>query len=206
VVLAPHPDDEALGVGGLIVRCIAQGWTVLVVAVSDGEAAFGRAWPRLARRRRREQSSCLARLTAGGPGVLTTVRLELPDGAIAAHERELEGHLTSLLRAGDWCLTTCAWDGHPDHEATGRAAAAAAHATGVDVAEYPVWAWHWATASSFPWHRARRIDLTAREQRVKVAAVDEHRSQLASTWRHPSPVVPPHVLTRFHRLFEVLFP
>jgi LmbE family N-acetylglucosaminyl deacetylase len=206
VVLSPHPDDEALGVGGLMARCLAQGWRVLVVAVSDGEAAFRRSRPRLARRRQREQSSCHARLTAGGRGVVTTVRLGLPDGGIAAQERELEAHLTSVLRAADWCLTTCAWDGDPDHDATGRAAAAAAHATGAVLAEYPVWAWHWTTASSFPWHRARRIDLTAREQRMKVAAVAEHRSQLAATWRRPSPVVPPHVLIRFHRLFEVVFP
>ena len=75
VVVAPHPDDEALGVGGLITRCIAEGWAVHVVAVSDGEAAYGpqgrEARRRLARRRHREQRGSLDRLAAGGPGVLT---------------------------------------------------------------------------------------------------------------------------------------
>ena len=143
---------------------------------------------------------------AGAAGALTTTRLALSDGEIASHERELEVRLTAILQAGDWCLTTCQWDGHPDHEATGRAAVAAARTTGASVAEYPIWAWHWATPSEFPWDRARRIDLTEQERRVKQEAIDEHRSQLVPTRRHPSPVVPPHVLARFRRSCEVVFP
>ena len=36
VVVAPHPDDESLGCGGLIVQALADGRAVRVVIVSDG--------------------------------------------------------------------------------------------------------------------------------------------------------------------------
>src|SRR6266852_506851 len=42
VVVAPHPDDETLGVGGMLHDLSARGWRVTVVAVTDGEAAYGR--------------------------------------------------------------------------------------------------------------------------------------------------------------------
>ena len=53
LVLAPHPDDESLGTGGLIAACVAEGRRVHVAVVSDGAASHpgSRAWPpaRLAR-------------------------------------------------------------------------------------------------------------------------------------------------------------
>ena len=95
-MVAPHPDDEALGAGGLIIRCIAAGLDRPCrrgrpMARLPSVRARRRARRRLARRRRREQGRCLERLTAGGTGVLDDRRLALPDGEIAAHERELEG-------------------------------------------------------------------------------------------------------------------
>ena len=39
VVLAPHPDDEVLGVGGLLALPARAGSRVLIVAVTDGEAS-----------------------------------------------------------------------------------------------------------------------------------------------------------------------
>ena len=68
VVVSPHPDDETLGVGGLLAELLARGWSVCVVAVTDGEAAHGRQVPsaarRLARRRRAEQEAALRQAAA----------------------------------------------------------------------------------------------------------------------------------------------
>ena len=36
VVVAPHPDDESLGCGGLIAACCTQGIVVRLVVLSDG--------------------------------------------------------------------------------------------------------------------------------------------------------------------------
>ncbi|MDQ3738785.1 MAG: PIG-L family deacetylase, partial [Actinomycetota bacterium] len=40
-VVAPHPDDEVFGVGGLMRALVERGYGLRVVAVTDGEAAFG---------------------------------------------------------------------------------------------------------------------------------------------------------------------
>lgn len=37
LVIAPHPDDETLGVGGVITRAISQGATVSLVVLTDGD-------------------------------------------------------------------------------------------------------------------------------------------------------------------------
>ena len=37
LVVAPHPDDAELGMGGTIVRLIGQGWKVGIVDLTSGE-------------------------------------------------------------------------------------------------------------------------------------------------------------------------
>src|ERR1700754_4701713 len=66
VVIAPHPDDEVLGTGGLLARLSALGRKVLIVAVTDGTASHpdSPAWPveRLADVRPQETREALQRL------------------------------------------------------------------------------------------------------------------------------------------------
>ena len=95
--------------------------------MTDGEAAYGRQDPSggrgLARRRRAEQEEALRRLhPAGAANRISIVRLGMPDGAVEAVQADLTAALASALRGADWCLAPLAWDGHPDHEASGAAA------------------------------------------------------------------------------------
>lgn len=39
VVVAPHPDDEVLGVGGLMATAVGAGVELDIVAVTDGDAS-----------------------------------------------------------------------------------------------------------------------------------------------------------------------
>lgn len=209
VVVAPHPDDEVLAVGGTLCRLARAGATVSVVAVTDGEASHPGSPVDpldLAARRRKETGVALDRLGLGG---IAITRLGLPDGGLADCEDELTAVLVPLLVGAARCLTTWRGDGHPDHEAVGRAAAAACTSAGTVLAEYPVWAWHWARpgAGDLPWARARRVALDGDELAVKREAIAAYRSQVQAIGPTPeeAAVLPPAVLERFTRPYEIVF-
>jgi LmbE family N-acetylglucosaminyl deacetylase len=207
-VVAPHPDDETFGMGATIAMLCAAGVDVQVVSVSDGGAAYSgldaadRA--KLESVRRAEVRRSVGLLGAGEP-----IRLRMPDGALSRHEHRLTDRIASLLGdfpAGRWCAATWRGDGHPDHEAVGRAAAAAAAQANAVLLEYPVWMWHWARPEdpAVPWSRARRLPLADEALKSKESAVECFSSQT-----RPSPdgqtVLPPAVVRRLLAVGEVVF-
>ncbi|WP_436535304.1 PIG-L deacetylase family protein [Actinoplanes sp. HUAS TT8] len=204
LIVAPHPDDEILGVAGLMFLLGAAD----LAAVTDGEASHPGSTVHtpsaLAAIRRAETTEALRRLGLGSAAVH---RLGHPDGGI--DEDTLAKELAGLLTPGRWCLTTWRGDGHPDHEATGRAAARACAETGARVLEYPIWAWHWSYPESpdVPWDRAHRVDLPPAAQAAKAAAIAAFPSQTAPLGPDPADaaILPPHVVARFTRPFEVIF-
>jgi LmbE family N-acetylglucosaminyl deacetylase len=210
LVVAPHPDDEVLGCGGALALLAAAGRPVVLVAVTDGEASHpdSARWTpvELAALRRHERRSGLARL---GLAAAEVVCLGLPDGAVAARQAELTDRLSALLRPADTVLATWRFDGHPDHEATGRAAAAACARHRHPLIEIPVWMWHWAAPGDarVPWPRLRQLALTADALARKRAAIAEHRSQWVPEAARdaPPPVLPDWALARLLRPVEAVF-
>lgn len=204
LVVSPHPDDEILAVGGLLHDLVAAGWRVRLASVTDGEAAYP-AVPDLGAVRQRELSVALGRL--GITDATVVHRLELPDGRVAQRERALAGRLAHLVPDTSWVLAPWPDDGHPDHEACGRAAAAVvASWPGAAIRFFPVWAWHWAEPGS-PAARAmlaaaERCDLSLRAVHAKRAALAAFESQQNGVLG-PA-ILPSHVLDRFARPFEVL--
>ncbi|MFI5496345.1 PIG-L deacetylase family protein [Actinoplanes sp. NPDC051859] len=204
LVVAPHPDDEILGVAGLM----AVWGTADLAAVTDGEASHPgstvHSQVELAAIRRAETDEALRRL---GIDPIAVHRLGHADGGI--DEALLTEQLTGLLTPGRWCLVTWRGDGHPDHEKAGRAAARACAVTGARLLEYPIWTWHWAYPDdpSVPWQRARRIDLPPAARAAKAAAIQAFRSQIAPLGpaEADAAILPPHVVARFLRPFEVVF-
>ncbi len=207
VVLAPHPDDEVLGAGGLIQHMARFGVEVVVVAVTDGEASHPRACAAghdLVVRRITETHVALHRL---GCGSLRVQRLHLVDGCVAEQLENLTDLLSCMLGPNDLCVAPWSSDGHPDHDATGRAAVAAAHTTRTPVLEYLIWAWHWAAPEStdVPWRRCRRLDLERRQAARKRWASYAYTSQIRAfgSEHDGRPLLSDAVLRRFWRPFEV---
>jgi LmbE family N-acetylglucosaminyl deacetylase len=203
LVVAPHPDDEILGVAGLMATIGGAD----LVAVTDGEASHPGSTVftsgELAQLRRAETAEALSRLGVRG----AVHRLTQPDGGI--DEDVVAEALIGLLTPGRWCLATWREDGHPDHESVGRAAARACAVTGARLLEYPIWTWHWAGPDDprVPWERARRVDLSPEAAAAKSAALAAFPSQTAPLGPDPADaaILPPHVLARFTRPFEVVF-
>jgi LmbE family N-acetylglucosaminyl deacetylase len=207
VVVAPHPDDETLGMGGTLQRLRRSGVRLTIVGVTDGEAAnpaacaYARA--DLARRRRVERARALRVL--GVPSD-TFLLFGLPDGRVNEHEDRLAVELERVVGGDSTIFATWGRDRHPDHEATSRAARAVAAARGARVVEYPIWAWQWDApgAPEMPWDRARQVALTAAELRRKQEAVDAYVSQLTGDGDR-APVLPEHVRARLVQPREIFF-
>ncbi len=205
-VLAPHPDDEVLGLGGTLARLATMGADVRIVSATNGEASHpgSTRWTRarLATARPMELRHALERLDVAA----SIVPLGLPDGRIDASREPLLAALAETVDERDLLLATCRFDGHPDHEACGEVADLARQLTGATLYEYPVWMWHWAAPDEhvIPWDRARRLPLSDAIVDRKRRAIDAFASQVMPDGDHP-PVLAPHVLPRFLRPFELVF-
>ena len=177
VIVAAHPDDEVLGVGGLMSMLAAAGTRLRLVAVTDGEQSHrGSADPDGLAQRRTDETA--AALRALGAPAAEVIRLRLPDSKVAGHQDELTAALASLSDGFSACFAPWDRDLHPDHEAAGRAARRAGPAS---LYYYPVWMWHWAGPADprVPWDRALRIPLTPEAAAAKRAAVGCFASQVS---------------------------
>ncbi|MDQ1358128.1 MAG: hypothetical protein QOG44_2501 [Acidimicrobiaceae bacterium] len=208
VFVAPHPDDEVLASGGLLQRLSSTGTEVTVVSVTDGEASHPRSTTvtpmDLADRRAWELQQALDFL---GLGSVEVVRLGLPDGGVAGQSDELVDCLHGLLGPDVLCVAPWQRDGHPDHDATGAAAATACAATGAPFLRSLIWTWHWAVPSDprVPWFRARCLPLTRIELTRKRWATRAFGSQISPLSARPGDeaILPPEILARFDRPHEV---
>lgn len=198
VVVSPHPDDETLGAAGLMRAFILRGRRVTVISVTDGERARG-ASVDLRKRRQAELKASLACLGRENNPV-QIVRLALPDGEVGLHEHRLKDAIADICAADSLLVAPFEHDGHTDHEAAGRASIAAAGLRNIDLARYPIWAWHHATCAGLTKFGLARFHLDAGLRRCKARAIGEFQSQIES---HPDgAIVPAHVLSYFRRPYE----
>ena len=189
VVVIPHPDDEALGCGGLLALLRQAGQPVAAVLVSDGSMSHPHShdFSPAARRELRyaELRHALAVLEVNENQVLY---LGLPDSQVPSAGRafdEAATRLADFITEQQAATVLVPWrrDPHPDHRASSQltAAALARLAQPPRRLEYVVWAWERAAPADLPQPgegTGFRLDIApvlARKQR----AIAAHRSQLA---------------------------
>jgi len=212
LVLAPHPDDESLGCGGLIADCQARGQAVHVLVLTDGAGSHpgSRAWPpaRLIALRAEETRAAAAAL--GVPPEQVGF-LGLADGhapvwgaPLRATARRVAEH--ARARGIRTICTTWSGDPHSDHVAAYRAAALAAPMIGARLFCFPVWGW---TLPAHAWvpptpSRGGRIGI-APYLAAKQRAIACHRSQTTDMIDDDSAgfSLHPKFLANFAQPFEV---
>jgi LmbE family N-acetylglucosaminyl deacetylase len=212
LLLAPHPDDESLGCGGLIAEACARGRPPVVVVLTDGTMSHpsSRSHPRSRLKALREAETRAAVAVLGLPPDRLHF-LGFPDGqapgegsgrALAAAQ---VAHLVRLHGAGS-ILATWEHDPHRDHVAAQAIARRAARLTGARLLSYPVWGWTLPVNHPLPEGRVlgARLDIS-RHLPAKRRAIAAHASQ------HPGLItddpngfhLKPDMLALHDRAFEV---
>ena len=190
LVLAPHPDDEAIGAGGLVQRVIARGGDVRVVFLTSGES---NPWPvRYVNRRwtvrdcdrqewgRTRCEEARASLRTLGAGDCATF-LGYPDQQLAGIARSGDARVADMLRSimrefrPALLVAPSAQDLHSDHRAAGYFAHQAVRGLGDDAPEIFTYVVH-GHGRTTRLHLA--LDLTDQERKRKRDAIECHRSQL----------------------------
>lgn len=176
VFVIPHPDDESLVVGGLMARLHFNGADVRVVAVTDGGSAYPHDYDHdeLAVVRRAEQVAALDCLGVTQDRVTS---LGLRDGHVAKHESAVSEAIAASCTRQSTIIAPWRRDVHPDHEAVGRAAQAAAERCSSSIWSSIFWAWHHLEPDDLDNERMIKISVAAHRAQ-KDAAIACHRTQL----------------------------
>jgi LmbE family N-acetylglucosaminyl deacetylase len=184
VVLAPHPDDEVIGCGGLLMAAVREGIRPLVVFVTDGSGSHpnSRAFPRPAlidlRQREAREAAAILGIEDG-----RLCFLGIRDTAAPTRGAEFEAAVAAiglLIAPERRPVIFAPWrhDPHGDHQAVHEMATALAGRGGARHLSYPVWGW------TLPADReldAAPIDgwrlALGEDRQRKLSALRAHRSQ-----------------------------
>lgn len=140
LVLAPHPDDEAIGCGGIIAQNADQGSRIVVAYLSSGERGVpGLAAAEATRLREREAAAAAQIL-----GVADLHFLRLPDGRLDASCGEVARRIADVLavQRPDIVRIPHPEDGHADHHAVWPALQQAIRLAAIpapDIVAYEIW-------------------------------------------------------------------
>ena len=217
LVVAPHPDDESLGCGGLLALLAAAGRAPQVAFVTDGAQSHptSPSYPpaRLRAVREAEAVDALARLglPQSAAHFLRHPDCGLPTPGTDAFT-QAAGDAAALIRRlrPDTLLVAWRRDPHCDHEGAWQLFRAAVGVLEKDErprwTEYPVWAWAHAGTDRAPRPDegdAWRLDVSS-VLAHKRAAIDAHRSQLGLITDDPAGfTLPPDFLPLFLRPWEL---
>ena len=148
LVCSPHPDDETLGCGGLIVSALAVGIPAQVLILTDGAGSHpnSRAYapPRLSELRREEArraTACLG-LASDRLGFL-----DLPDAATPSGGPAFDAAVDAIVETASAAqartlFVTSGLDPHCDHGTGFAMARSAATRLGARLWAYPIWSLH----------------------------------------------------------------
>lgn len=178
LIVAPHPDDEALGCGGLIARLCAAGCAPEVVILTRGEGSHAGccdiSGEDIARARAELTSKAARHL---GLREARISRLWYSDGGVPASD--LSGQLARIVGAmkvkPEVVLVPHRGEGWPDHL---NAAALAREALSVndicaEVYEYCVWMWYYNVRNP-DWKNGFKVRMSSEEYAAKLAAAREY--------------------------------
>jgi LmbE family N-acetylglucosaminyl deacetylase len=205
LIIAPHPDDEVIGAGGLIQRVVARGGEIRVVFITAGE---NNPWPQRVMQRKwliteadrlawgaMRRREAVASLEALGAADHSPIFLGFRDQEIARLARQGDQRLSEALRAiirdfqPSLLVSTSAQDFHADHRAVAWFAHHAVRGIGDNAPEIVTYVVH---GEGAPRRLHLSLVLTERERERKRRAIECHASQLLLSRRRFLSYAQPH--------------
>jgi LmbE family N-acetylglucosaminyl deacetylase len=196
LVIAPHPDDETLGCGGMIATRAAEGRRVVVVVVTDGRALFRRFGVTepseldVSAMRKAETLRAVEMLGASPRDVRF---LDFENERLAEQGAEAGRRLQAILSelSPSEVYVTSPFEGHREHVLTNELTRAACAATGKcpSVREYVVTLGRGQTLDTVP-RRVVPMNVSAVRDRER-RALAQFRSHLDVIYKgQPAPLTP----------------
>jgi LmbE family N-acetylglucosaminyl deacetylase len=181
IVVAPHPDDESLGCGGLLAWASHHCVSSQIIFLTDGEQSHPGTRRDLKGTRRAEAICACACL---GIAMTQLHFLGLPDAGLETLAPHVRDQATQSLRqliashGPSLVVTTTHTDPHGDHRAAfALTKAAIACLPGTELMTYPVWSWLLPDAPHSP--KGARIaiadQLSAKRQAIAAYASQHGR-------------------------------
>lgn len=179
VILAPHPDDETIGCGGLITRLCNEGNPPYVIIMTGG----GGSLDGHAEIKEEEIIKARRQLTLNSAKELGLPEsnihfLDFKDGSIGKRSQLEMDRLRELIEdlKPDNILVPHSGEGWPDHltvREIGMQIAKECSYGSPNVIEYCVWMWYY-NVWNLDWQNSRKVKLTPAERKAKLRAVNEY--------------------------------
>jgi LmbE family N-acetylglucosaminyl deacetylase len=215
-VVAPHPDDEVLGCGGMIGETLRHGGQVHVIMLTGGERSHESCCnvdKKAVRQARRESAVKAGNCLSLGKGNL--VFLDWGDGQISQADaresgrrvEELAGRIARLRPEA--VFAPHPFEGWPDHVAAERITRAAIERSAIDCRLFHYCVWFWFSmplrrALKINWRKARLLDITDIYEK-KLAAMDAYLKPCAPCGNPWSGVLPREFVRAFRWKKELFF-
>lgn len=180
LILAPHPDDEVFGCGGLIARLVGEGRAPHVAILTGGGRAHRGCCDIsevdiIAARRKLTREA----IKSFGLPESNLHEFDYNDGGVRDdHMFEKESLKTLIANIQpDIILVPHHGEGWPDHLAVRQIGLDMASAN-TEVWEYCVWMWYY-MQRHFDWHSARQLKMSPAEHAAKLKAISIYQSAIA---------------------------
>ena len=213
LVIAPHPDDEILGLGGLIIKSIIEGRQVNILYLTDGENSdIWQDKEKIRRERIKLSEKVYLKLDIPASNIF---RLHLPDGSVPQQGEEGFNHAVETIKEiieqinPEAVFTTHCDDYWPfDHVAAAHIAKEAVLRSDARPQFWYYWVWAWYNIR--PWQlfgskigNLRKMDIRDQLSRKK-ELTDIYMNSLTPDGKPWSGILPKPLLKAFKYPFEIV--
>lgn len=190
-IVAPHPDDEVIGCGGLIARLVAEGKIPHIIVMTGGEGSHNGCCSispdEIIMARRGLTHNALSIL--GVPQSFVHV-LNYPDGNINMCDSNTERLKQLITHINPDTIFVPHWgEGWPDHIKTAQILKSIC-SDKIDIWEYCVWMWYYNVWRGLDWKNAATLHMTPTEHAKKTKAMAAYTQPLAPCGHPWSGVLP----------------